>query len=93
LAKPLTVLFYAVGSIILVLAAVFIILHLLTTEFPTHSDVFWTGVQVGALAALTLILLAFGLFSIHRVAAGLHKHKFYTLSSIILFEWAWLALL
>lgn len=66
LAKPRTAsslaqLLYAFGPIILILAAVSIVWHLTTTEFPTHSDVFWIGVQFGAFGVLSIIFFASGL--------------------------------
>jgi hypothetical protein len=68
-----TILVYVVVSIILILTAISIILYLLTTKFPTHSDVFWIGVQTGALGVLSLIFLTFGLLLLYRVAIWLHK--------------------
>ena len=75
LTKTLTILLYVIGSIMLILVAVFIAWHLLTTEFPTHSDVFWTGVQSGALGVLALIFLTFGMLSLFRVATRLRKPR------------------
>jgi len=62
-------------SIGMVLVSIFIAWHLLTEEFPTHSDVFWTGVQSGALIILSIILFAFGLFSLYRITAKSHKQR------------------
>jgi hypothetical protein len=68
-----TVLLYAIGSIMLILATISIAWYLLATEFPTHSDVFWTGVQGGVLGVLSLIFLAFGLLFLYRIAVRLRK--------------------
>jgi uncharacterized BrkB/YihY/UPF0761 family membrane protein len=56
-----------IGSIMLFLVTISIVWHLLAAEFPTHSDVFWIGVQSGALGVLSIIFLAFGLFFLYRI--------------------------
>jgi len=68
-----TILLYAIGLIMLILATIFIVWHLLTTEFPTHSDVFWTGVQSGALGVLSLIFFAFVLLFLYRITEQLRQ--------------------
>ncbi|MEM2930372.1 MAG: hypothetical protein QW797_05880 [Thermoproteota archaeon] len=61
------VLLYAVFSFLLFLSSTIIVWQLFTTEYPTHSDVFWTGVQCGALGTLSLLLFALGLFLVFRL--------------------------
>jgi len=46
------------GAIILsVIVSASIIWHLSTADYPTHSDVFFMGVEAGALASLLLVCL------------------------------------
>lgn len=66
---------FIIVSIGMVLVSIFIAWHLLTEGFPTHSDVFWIGVQSGALSILSIILFAFGLFFLYRITAKLHKQR------------------
>ncbi|MEM2514334.1 MAG: hypothetical protein QXR45_06125 [Candidatus Bathyarchaeia archaeon] len=66
-AFSLTVLLYGVASITLTVLSISIIWHLSTTEFPAHSDVFWIGVQSGALGVLSITLLILGLFFAYRI--------------------------
>lgn len=65
--KSLAISAYIIGSIILIFTTVLIIYHLLTTKFPTHSDVFWIGVQVGVLGTISLIFLIIGLFPLYNI--------------------------
>lgn len=69
------VLLYVILSIMLIFAAIFIAWPLLTTEYPTHSDVFWTGVQCGVLGILSLGFFAIGLFLLFRLTVRLLKPK------------------
>jgi len=58
----------SVTSAILIILSTSIVWHLLTAEFPTHSDVFWIGVQSGALSILSILFFIFGLFLLYRIA-------------------------
>jgi len=58
---------YSVTLAILAILSISIIWHLLTTKFPTHSDVFWIGVQCGALGISSILLLVFCLFLLYRI--------------------------
>jgi len=56
--KPLTKGYVLVGFIIILfIVSVSIIWHLLTAEYPTHSDVFFMGVECGALVVVLLVCL------------------------------------
>jgi len=59
---------YSVTSAILIIMGATIIWHLITTKFPTHSDVFWIGVQSGALGVLSILFFVFGLFLLYSIA-------------------------
>lgn len=50
------------------LVSIIITWHLLTEKFPAYSDVFWMGVQSGALSILSILLLILGLSLLYRVA-------------------------
>jgi len=43
--------------IVLAAISISIVWYFATTDFPTHSDVFWLGVQSGFLAGLLLMCL------------------------------------
>jgi hypothetical protein len=66
---------FAIISIGMILVSISIAWHLLTGESLTHSDVFWMGVQSGALGVLSIIFSAFGLFFLYHITAKLHKHR------------------
>lgn len=54
------------GIVLLFVAIVLIIQRLFTADYPMHSDVFYMGVEAGALAVLFLVCLSLmGLFSYH----------------------------
>jgi len=74
-ARLSAVLFYAVFSVALIFVAVSIAWQLFTTKYPTHSDVFWMGVECGALGILSLGFLAFGLFFIYRLSSAIAQAK------------------
>jgi hypothetical protein len=48
--------------------SILILWKLLTTEYPTHSDVFFMGVEAGALAILLLICLSLASYFLYRLA-------------------------
>jgi len=62
-------------SVVLIFAAISIAWQLLTTKYPTHSDVFWMGVECGVLGILSLGLFASGLFLLYHAAVRLLKRK------------------
>ena len=45
------------SMIVLAVISISIVWYLATTGYPTHSDVFWLGVQSGFLAGLLLLCL------------------------------------
>lgn len=64
-----------VAVVFLFVVSVSIVLEFAATEYPTHSDVFWTGVEFGALAILLLVcLFLIGLF-LYRLTMLLHKPR------------------
>lgn len=65
----------SVGKYVLVGVTVFlsvvsisILWQLLTKEYPTHSDVFFMGVEAGALAILLLVCLSLISYFLYRLA-------------------------
>jgi len=71
--KFLTILLYVISLIIFFAIVTSIIWYFLTTKFPTHSDVFWLGVQAGALGVLAIIFLILGLLFLHRFVITARK--------------------
>lgn len=57
---------YIIVSIAFILAAIYIVFQLFSTKYPTHSDVFWTGVQCGILGVLSIIFMVYGMFFLYR---------------------------
>jgi hypothetical protein len=56
------------GAIIfLVVVGVSIVWHFLTANYPTHSDVFFLGVEAGALASVLLSCLLLIAFFLYRL--------------------------
>ncbi len=53
--------------ILLIIASASIIWHFLTDNYPTHSDVFFMGVEAAALAAVLLVCLFLTGFFLHRL--------------------------
>ena len=60
---------------VLIFTAIFIALRLLTAKYPTHSDVFWIGVECGALAILLFGILLLGFYLLTRLAIQSDKPK------------------
>jgi hypothetical protein len=50
------------------IVSILILWKLLTTGYPTHSDVFFMGVEAGALAILLLICLSLASYFLYRLA-------------------------
>lgn len=48
--------------IMMILFSLYNILQLITTKYPTHSDVFWLGVQCGVIGTFSILLLESFLF-------------------------------
>ena len=52
-----------------------ILWRLLTVKYPTHSDVFFMGVEAGALAILLLVCLSLIIYFLCRLAVLSSKKK------------------
>ena len=52
---------------LLAIVSISIVWKLLTASYPTHSDVFFMGVEAGVLAAMLLVCLVLIGFFIHRL--------------------------
>jgi len=52
-----------------------ILWRLLTVKYPTHSDVFFMGVEAGALAILLLVCLSLISYFLYRLAVLSLKKK------------------
>jgi len=76
---------YGVSSAILIILGISIVLHLFTAEFPTHSDVFWIGVQSGALGILSILFFVFSLFLLYRIAREVFSVKPSAINKILIF--------
>jgi len=71
---PLEVFILSIIIILLFLASIAIALWLLISQYPTHSDVFFIGVQYGAFLVVLLVCLSMiGLF-LYRLGALLRRH-------------------
>ena len=55
--------------------SVSILWRLLTVKYPTHSDVFFMGVEAGALAILLLVCLSLISYFLYRLAVLSLKKK------------------
>jgi len=53
----------------LAIVGISIIWHLLTANYPTHSDVFFMGVEAGVLGAVLLVCLVLIGFFLYRLIA------------------------
>jgi len=52
---------------LLAIVSISIVWELLTANYPTHSDVFFMGVEAGVLAAMLLVCLVLIGFFLHRL--------------------------
>jgi len=57
----------SVVAVVLAIISISIIWQLLAADYPTHSDVFFMGVEAGALAVVLLISLPLMGFLIYRL--------------------------
>jgi hypothetical protein len=55
------------GIALLAVVSISIVWQLLTANYPTHSDVFFMGVEAGVLATVLLVCLALIGFSLYRI--------------------------
>jgi uncharacterized membrane protein YcjF (UPF0283 family) len=55
--------------VLLAIVSISIVWQLLTANYPTHSDVFFTGVEAGVLAVVLLVCLALIGFFLYRLVA------------------------
>jgi len=53
-------------ALILILFSLYNAFQLATTKYPTHSDVFWLGVQFGAIGVISIFLFVIGVLLIFR---------------------------
>jgi hypothetical protein len=53
--------------VLLAIVSISIVWQLLTANYPTHSDVFFTGVEAGVLAVVLLVCLALIGFFLYRL--------------------------
>jgi hypothetical protein len=60
--------YFFLGVIILLaIVSISIFWQLLTTKYPTHSDVFFMGVEAGVLAVVLLVCLVLSGFFLYRL--------------------------
>jgi hypothetical protein len=55
------------ATVVLAIISISIIWQLLTADYPTHSDVFFMGVEAGALAVVLLVCLSLMGFLLYRL--------------------------
>jgi hypothetical protein len=55
--------------VLLAIVSISIVWQLLTANYPTHSDVFFMGVEAGVLAVVLLVCLALIGFFLYRLVA------------------------
>jgi hypothetical protein len=60
---------------LLFVASILIAFRLLTAEYPTHSDVFYMGVEFGALVILFLVCLILIGLRLYHLITTLYKLK------------------
>jgi hypothetical protein len=66
--------FFLGVTVLLAFVSISIFWHLLTTKYPTHSDVFFMGVEAGVLAVVLLVCLVLIGFFLYRLI-GLSKKR------------------
>lgn len=71
----LAALSHVVVLVVLFFAGVLIAWQLFTANYPTHSDVFWMGVECGMLVVVFLVCLFLGLFFLCHLVKLLRKLK------------------
>jgi dolichyl-phosphate-mannose--protein O-mannosyl transferase len=55
------------AAVVLAIISISIIWQLLNADYPTHSDVFFMGVEAGALAVVLLVCLSLMGFLLYRL--------------------------
>jgi hypothetical protein len=55
------------ATVVLAIISILVVLQLLTADYPTHSDVFFMGVEAGALAVVLLVCLPLMGFLLYRL--------------------------
>jgi len=61
------------STVVLAIISISIIWQLLTAYYPTHSDVFFMGVEAGTLAVVLLVCLSLMGFLLYRLVTTLKK--------------------
>jgi hypothetical protein len=61
------------ATIVLAVISISIIWQLLTADYPTHSDVFFLGVEAGALVVVLLVCLSLMSFLLFRLVTSPKK--------------------
>jgi hypothetical protein len=63
------------ATVVLAVISVSVIWQLLTADYPTHSDVFFMGVEAGALVVVLLVCLSLMSFLLYRIVTIPKKKK------------------
>jgi hypothetical protein len=71
--SPLKAYILSVIIVVLLIASVSIAWRLFTANYPTHSDVFFMGVECGALAVLLLVCIVLICLSLYHLATFMYK--------------------
>jgi hypothetical protein len=61
--------------LLLITVSIFIASRLLTANYPAHSDVFYMGVECGALAAILLVCITLITLLLYHLVASLHGNR------------------
>lgn len=72
---PLKTIVLSAIILLLSIASIFIASRLLTANYPTHSDVFYMGVECGALATILLACLILIGLLLYHIITSLHKEQ------------------
>jgi uncharacterized membrane protein len=73
--SPLKAYILSVIIVVLLIASVSIAWRLFTANYPTHSDVFFMGVECGALLVVLLICLFLICLLLYRLATLWYRFK------------------
>jgi hypothetical protein len=63
------------ATVVLAVISISVIWQLLTADYPTHSEVFFMGVEAGALVVVLLVCLSLMSFLLYRVVTMPKKKK------------------
>ena len=63
------------ATVVLAVISISVIWQLLTADYPTHSDVFFMGVEAGALAVVLLVCMSLMSFLLYRLVTMPKKKK------------------